>query len=53
MKARKGTAKRNRACGVCKPWIAEGNGGTKAKYEAARKADRIEVRTSDTYEVQQ
>jgi hypothetical protein len=24
---RKGTAKRNRACGVCKPYVKEGNGG--------------------------
>jgi hypothetical protein len=23
----KGRAKRNRACGVCKPWRKEGNGG--------------------------
>ncbi len=52
MKARKGTAKRNRACGVCKPHVALGNGGTKAKYMAAVKASRIEVRSSDTYEVQ-
>ena len=52
MKARKGTAKRNRACGTCKPHVAEGNGGTKAKYAAALAASRIEVRSSDTYEVQ-
>lgn len=52
MKARKGTAKRNRACGLCKPYVKQGNGGTKPKYMAAAKASRIEVRTSDTYEVQ-
>lgn len=36
-KPRKGVSKRNRACGLCKPHRAEGNGGTKAKYkETAR-----------------
>jgi hypothetical protein len=45
---------RNKGCGVCSPWKRQGNSVERRPHRdnVAIEAARIEVRSSDTYEVQ-